>query len=156
MNTVTILTGTRFGAVEFVELDVLTIHEGLIGFPTLTQFLLLAHGEQSPFQWLQSVDEPGIAFLVVDPVSFVPDYAPEIDDVQAEALALSESTPRLLRTTARLIGQPVEELSLNLAAPIVLNLEQRIGKQVVLDNEAYNIRHRVTLNSNAECEARAA
>ncbi|MCC7434025.1 MAG: flagellar assembly protein FliW [Methanoregulaceae archaeon] len=156
MNTLTVLMGTRFGAVEFGELDVLTIQEGLIGFPTLTQFLLLSHGEQSPFQWLQSIDEPGLAFLVVDPATFVPDYTPEIDDAQAEALALSETTPRLLRTTARLIGQPAEELSLNLAAPIVLNLEHRIGKQVVLDNEAYNIRHRVKLNSNAECEARAA
>jgi len=153
MNTITVLTGTRFGAVEYEELDVLTFSEGLIGFPALTQFLLLSHGPQSPFQWLQSVEEPGIAFLVVDPTSFVDGYEPEIDDLQAAILQLKDETPRLLRTTARVIGKPAEELSLNLAAPIVMNLETRTGKQVVLDNEAYNIRHRVKLQPVAEQRA---
>lgn len=153
MNTITVLTGTRFGVIDYGVLDVITFNEGLIGFPALREFLLLAHGENSPFQWLQSIEEPALAFLVVDPCAFEPDYAPEIDDVQASQLQLEESTPRLLRTTARLIGQPTEELSLNLAAPIVLNLELRIGKQVVLDNEAYNIRHRVKLQSAAESRA---
>lgn len=153
MNTLTILTGTRFGAIEYTSEDVVTFDEGLIGFLDLREFLLLAHGGDGPFQWLQSVEEPGLAFLVVDPIVFVSDYEPEIDDSQAKILRLQAETPRLLRTTVRLVGQPVKELSLNLAAPIVLNLEQRIGKQVILDSEAYNIRHRVILNTES---ARAA
>lgn len=153
MNTITVLTGTRFGAVEYEEVDILTFPEGLIGFPALSQFLLLSHGPQSPFQWLQSIEEPAVAFLVVDPSTFVDGYEPEIDDLQAALLQLKEDTPRLLRTTARLVGKPAEELSLNLAAPIVLNLESRTGKQVVLDNEAYNIRHRVKLQPVAEQRA---
>lgn len=155
MNTTTVLTGTRFGAIEFEDLDVLTFSDGLIGFPNLRHFLLLSQGVDSPFQWLQSIDEPGLAFLVTDPGIFAEGYEPELDDTQAELLGLSEDTPRLLRTTVRLMGQPVEELSLNLAAPIVLNLEQRIGKQVVFDNEAYNIRHTVKL-PEAGTSARAA
>lgn len=155
MNTTTILTGTRFGAIEFDDLDVLTFREGLIGFPSLRKFLLLTQDVDSPFQWLQSIDEPGLAFLLTDPAHFVTGYEPELDDAQAERLGLTEATPRLLRTTVRLIGQPAEELSLNLAAPIVLNLEQRIGKQVVFDNEAYNIRHTVKLPGSSKT-ARAA
>lgn len=153
MNTTTVLTGTRFGAIEFEDLDVVTFGEGLIGFPGLRQFLLLAQGEDSPFQWLQSIDEPGLAFLVTDPTFFVESYEPELEDAQADLLGLSDETPRLLRTTVRLIGRPAEEVSLNLAAPIVLNLERRIGKQVVFDNEAYNIRHTVKLPGSESARA---
>lgn len=153
MNTTTVLTGTRFGAIEFEDLDVVTFGEGLIGFPGLRQFLLLAQGEDSPFQWLQSIDEPGLAFLVTDPTFFVNGYEPELEDAQAELLGLIDETPRLLRTTVRLIGRPAEEVSLNLAAPIVLNLERRIGKQVVFDNEAYNIRHTVKLPGSESARA---
>lgn len=143
MTTVIQLLGTRFGTIEFTDEDVVTFREGMIGFSGLQTFVLLSHKPDSPFRWLQSVEEPGLAFLVVDPNAYVEDYSPEITNSDVRSLGLSESTAHLVYTTASIPGGVVEEMTLNLAAPIVLNLEERIGKQVVLEGEAYNIRHRV-------------
>ncbi len=142
------LTGTRFGAIDYEEGDVLTFAEGLIGFENLVHFLLLSPEPDSPFRWLQSMDEPTVAFLVAHPERFVSGYEPEIDDQIAEELAFEESTPRIVFTTASIPpGQP-EQLTLNLAGPILINAVTRCGRQVVLDDAAYTIKHRVFPEAN--------
>lgn len=148
MKTATQLLGTRFGAIEYTDEDVLSLLDGLVGFPNLRDFVLLAHKPDSPFKWLQSLDEPALAFLVVDPAGYVEGFSPELSKADTGALHLSESTAKLVLTTAAIPGGKVEEMTLNLAAPIVLNLEARIGKQVVLDSDGYNIRHRVFPQAN--------
>lgn len=140
MITATQLLGTRFGAIEYTDEDVVTFADGLVGFPNLHSFVLLAHKPGSPFRWLQSLDEAALAFLAVEPSSYVPEYAPYISNSDAQALSLTEDTPQLLLTTAAIPGGKVEHMTLNLAAPIVVNLETRRGKQVVLDGERYSIR----------------
>ena len=140
MMTATQLLGTRFGAIEYTDEDILTFEDGLVGFPNLCTFVLLAHKPGSPFKWLQSIDEPALAFLVVDPAGYVPDYEPRISTVDAQALVLTEETPQLLLTTAAIPGGKVEDMTLNLAAPVVVNLEARVGKQVVLDSDRFPTR----------------
>lgn len=156
MTTATQLLGTRFGAIEYIDDDVVTFPEGLIGFADFRSFVLLSHKPESPFRWLQSVDEAAVAFLVVDPTAYVENYAPEISDTEARALQLNEATVHLVFATASIPGGNAQEMTLNLAAPIVLNLEARIGRQVVLDGDAYNIRHRVFPKANSASGLKAA
>jgi flagellar assembly factor FliW len=147
---------TRFGTVEYAEDDVVIFEEGLIGFGKLRNYVLLSLKPESPFRWLQSIDEPAVAFLVTDPNAFVSDYDPLIDDTQAQRLNLGEDTPRLLLTTATVPKGHPENMTLNMAAPIVINALTRRAKQLVLDDHAYTIKHRVFPAADRSSEKQAA
>lgn len=137
------LSGTRFGDIDYTEEDVVQFQEGLIGFPGSKHYLILSVKENSPFRWLQSVEEPALAFLCTDPGHYVPYYAPAISDRHARELRLSAETPRLVLCTAAIPKGRPEDMTLNLAGPIVVNAEARIARQIVLEDGAYTIRHRV-------------
>jgi flagellar assembly factor FliW len=137
------LTGTRFGDIEFGPNDVLFFKQGLIGFPNLQEFVLISHKDDSPFRWLQSVQETSMAFLCAVPQHFVPEYNPDLSTSVVEALKLEEDTDRYVLTTASIPkGQP-DGMTLNLAAPILVNANTRSALQFVLDDEAYTVKHRV-------------
>lgn len=137
------LDNTRFGSIDYDETDILTVIDGLIGFSTLQRFVLLCQNPDSPFRWLQSIDEPALAFLLADPGRYVEGYGVDIDDVLAAQLGLTAETPTLLLTTATIpTGRP-KDMTLNLTAPIVINVEKRLARQVVLENDAYTMRYRV-------------
>lgn len=141
MTTLTLkLEGTRFGTLDYTESDVIAFVGGLIGFPTLSSFVVISHREDSPFRWLQSLDEPSLAFLTVDPTAYVQGYEPEISDNDAKALQLDVSKPTLVLATASIPGGNVDAMTINLAAPIVINLKDRLARQVVLDGD-FPIRH---------------
>lgn len=143
MTMTTHFTSTRFGEVAYTEADIVTIEGGLLGFPTSSRYLILAHKEGSPFRWLQSLDEPGLAFLVVDPVHFVEGYAPILGEEAAGALGLTEGTPRLVYTIATIPNGRPEEMTINLAGPIVINGETRVARQLVIEDPNCAIKHRV-------------
>jgi len=126
------LTGTRFGTIEYQSNDVFRFDEGLIGFPMLQEFVFLEHKPDSPFRWLQSVEEPALAFLVTDPHRFVPDYT----------LRVQQESEVVLATVAIPAGRPMD-MTLNLAGPLVLDATNQRGRQVVLDDGSYTVKHRV-------------
>jgi flagellar assembly factor FliW len=141
MTTLTLkLEGTRFGALDYCESDVIAFVGGLIGFPTLGSFVVISHRENSPFRWLQSLDEPSLAFLTVDPSAYVQGYEPEISDDDAQALQLDTPKPTLILVTVSIPGGNVGAMTINLAAPIVINLQDRLARQVVLDGD-FSIHH---------------
>src|SRR6185436_8456605 len=68
---------TRFGLVDVDDASLLTFPAGIIGFPASTRFVILDQGN-APCQWLQSVEEPDLAFVIIDPVLLKPDYRIEV------------------------------------------------------------------------------
>ncbi len=137
------ITGSRFGNIEFDDLDIITFEEGLVGFPSVTRFVILCPREDKPFRWLQSIDEPELAFLVSDPAAYVDDYAPTISQSVARSLALEPTTPRLVFTTVNIPRGKPDDMTLNLAGPLVINAVERKGKQIVLEDGAYTTKYRV-------------
>ncbi len=147
---------TRFGHIEIAPEDLVTFDDGLIGFATLRRFVLISHNPDSPFRWLQSIDEPALAFLVVDPGCYVDGYSAEIDDDLACELGLAHESQALVYTTASIpVGRP-RDMTINLAAPIVVSGTSRRGKQIVLENEAYTMKHRVFVEEAQTVESSAA
>lgn len=132
-----VLTGTRFGDLQVPEEQVFTFDEGLIGLPLLKRFCLIAAKEDSPFRWMQSLDEPSMAFLIADPNRYLEDYAPVMSDEQAAGLGLEIETPTLVYTTACIPPGRPEAMTLNLAGPLIFNLENRRAAQLVIEDEAY-------------------
>ena len=143
MTTQYAVETTRFGVVEFSEEDVVTFADGILGFPDARRFLVIHHKEDSPFRWLQNVEYGDLAFLVADPAHYVPGYAPELPDQIAEELNLSEESPRLVYTMVTIPKGKPDGMTLNLAGPLLINLESRQARQVVLEDQRYPIRYKV-------------
>jgi flagellar assembly factor FliW len=150
------IQGTRFATIEYEPEDVIAVPDGLVGFPQSRRFLLVSNKEGSPFRWLQSLDVPELAFLLADPGGFGLSYNPEFPDWVAGALALEADTPALMFTTAAIPPGAPRDLTLNLAAPIVINALTRTGMQVVLDDPAYTMRYRVFDETSPQGEGVAA
>ena len=91
---------SRFGSIDYQDQDVLHFPDGLVGFSGLNRFLLLEHKPGSAFRWLQSVDDPAVAFLMADPFVYVPDYAPMIGDGALASLGLTPDTVTFTYVTA--------------------------------------------------------
>ena len=149
------ITNTRFGAVSFEEQDIITFPDGVIGFPQCTRFVVVSRSEQSPFRWLQSIDLPEFAFLVTDPACYVSNYEPVMGESLSAQLEIGEKTPTLLYTTVSIPHGSPHNMTLNLAGPIVINVETRIGRQFIVEDEAYTVKHRAFPTESASERAAA-
>lgn len=134
---------TRFGEVEVEEKQILHIPGGLVGFPLCERFVLLKHSKQSPYRWLQSLDEPSVAFLVINPSSIVENYEVRLSPEVAGSLFLSEETLKMVLAVVNVPRGRSKDATVNLLAPIVVNPERRVGKQIILEDTDWKIRHRI-------------
>lgn len=129
-----------FGEVEIVEEDILCFPKGIPGFVEEKEFVLLPLGEDSPFLVMQSVNSPELALITLEPWGIVPDYEFEIDE-QIEAALKIESTQDVMVLVIGTIHEELSDMTVNLAAPVVINHRERLGKQVILDGSDYPIRY---------------
>ncbi len=129
---------TRFGTVEIAEDRVITFPKGILGFADYRRFCLLEPAEDSAFFWLQSLDDPTLAFVVTDPSFFVPDYSVPVRQDQMGDLGLA----RLEDAQVFVIVNKVDQtLTGNLQGPLVINTVTRSGEQLVLAEKRWQIRH---------------
>lgn len=131
-----------FGEVEITEDKIITFPGGIIGFPDLQRFTLLHDEEQgvsAGIRWLQSLDEPGFAMPVMDPLVVKTDYDPMVDD---ELLAgIGEITPdNLLVLVTVKVPSDLTQMSVNLQGPIVINVDERKACQIIVDSSKYPVR----------------
>ncbi len=123
---------TRFGKLGIEAGDVLVFPTGILGMELCRQWVLLADAQNDALGWLQSTTHPEVAFAVVSPRRFVPDYQLRV--------ARSELTPLLLDQVNEakvlvIVGKNELAITLNLKAPLVINLDKRLGRQVVSNGE---------------------
>ncbi|MBL8086885.1 MAG: flagellar assembly protein FliW [Chthonomonas sp.] len=148
MSTTQQASTTRFGVIEVSSGDVVSMPEGILGFPDSHRYVVIEHKPGSPFRWLQSLDEAAVAFLVVDPCTYIADYAPEIDDREAMVIELTAESAQLVYTIVNVPKGKPEEMTLNLAGPIVINADSRLAKQFVLDDSVYSIKYTPSRSAN--------
>lgn len=138
---VTIKT-SRFGEVEVKNEDIIHLPAGLIGFPELKKYVLLDHGKDSPFKWLQSLEDGAIAFVLINPLLFKPDYEVEVTEAEVVDLAIEDEEDAIVSVIVTMPSNP-QNMTANLKAPLVFNLKNRKGKQVILTNSGYTTRHNI-------------
>lgn len=135
------LNTKHFGTVEIEESGIITFGEGLPGFEKSKKFVLLASGdESSPFKWLQSVDDPQLAFALVDPFVIKKDYEVNITDEVIQAVGIEKAEDVIIYSVV-VVPENISQMSMNLRAPLVINLKNKKGIQVVLDSDRYSVRH---------------
>jgi flagellar assembly factor FliW len=144
---------TRFGPLEIDPEAVLAAPRGLIGFPGATRFVLIDHAPETPFQWLQSLDDPSLAFVVTDPHLFFPGYDLEIPDGDAERLGIREPADARILTTIT-VRRAAGEVTTNLLGPLVIGVPCRRIAQLVLDGDRYSTRHALPLAASPMRERR--
>ena len=129
---------SRFGQVEVDPQRIITLPKGMLGFPSHQRFALIATNGDSPFYWLQAVDEPGLAFVVTDPTMFLPDYdvTLKVDDLELLDMTAGDEATLLV------VCNKVDELLTgNLQGPIAVNPQTRVAKQLVLSGKRWSTRH---------------
>jgi flagellar assembly factor FliW len=129
---------TRFGVLEIPDDRIIEFPKGLLGFSQHTRYCLLEPGDDSAFFWLQSIEEPALAFVVTDPSLFVPEFSVPIRPEQMAELGLQ----RLEDAQVFVIVNKVEKtLTGNLQGPLVINSITRTGEQLVLAEKRWTTRH---------------
>ncbi len=143
---------TRFGILDIAEDRVIEFPKGLLGFSQHTRYCLLEPGDDACFFWLQSMDEPSLAFVVTDPSLFVPEFSVPVRPEQMMELKLN----KLEDAQVFVIVNKVEQtLTGNLQGPLVINTVTRAGEQMVLAEKRWTTRHPLVKVTAAE-ERRAA
>ncbi|MGE5542594.1 MAG: flagellar assembly protein FliW, partial [Bacillota bacterium] len=140
VNRVLIHT-TRFSDIDVAEDRVIRFPEGLIGFEQQRRFALITRGN-SPFMWLQSLDDPGLAFAVTDPLIFVPGYSVTPDEDTIASLE-AESPVDLRYLAIAVVPSDPSQTSLNLQAPIAVNHARRMARQIVTMNPEHPLKYYV-------------
>ena len=144
---------TRFGVIDVAEERIITFAKGLLGFPEHRRFCLLEPGEDACFFWLQSLDDPSLAFVVTDPALFVPEYSVPIRPEQMRELGLAKLDDAQVFV---IVNKVEENLTGNLQGPLVVNTLSRTAEQVVLAEKRWSTRHELLKVASADASVRAA
>jgi flagellar assembly factor FliW len=135
---------TRFGTLDVAEKDLIVFPEGLVGFSGKKRFMIYSKENNHPFFWLQSVDDPKLAFVICDPAIFFPDY--RISARKTELAAIGSANPEeLIICVVVSINRKPFTMSANLQGPLVINTEDRLAKQIVLIESNYGTRHPIPI-----------
>jgi len=138
---------TRFGNINLGDSLMINMRGPILGFEHLNRYILINQKEDSAFWWFQSVDDGAVAFAVVNPFLIKEDYAPELRDDDVALLEINDQSDVLLLGVVTIRYNPTQ-ISVNMRAPIVVNLKQQLGKQIVLDDDSYDVQHRIETDSN--------
>ncbi len=129
-----------FGEIEINENKLIFFEEGLPGFPQLKKFLFMTdEDENSPFCWLQSIEDLDIVFTLFDIYSIMEDYNPMVSSDIINCIGEFKEGDILIYTIAN-IPEDIKKISVNLKAPIVININNNKAKQIISANEEYEIR----------------
>lgn len=127
---------TRFGEVEYQESNLLVFPQGLIGLKHLKNFVVMPNTKESPLFWIQSVDDPAMAFVLTNPQDFFRDYVVEIQAEERNTLDVTEEDDIFILTVVTV--PPNQEITLNLAAPILFAPKSNRALQVILSADSHS------------------
>ena len=122
----------KFGSLDLDADAIIVFPDGLIGFEDQRHWVLLSESDSETVGWLQSVNDPQLAFCVVTPGTFVDDYLLRIHRQQLDALPWSREDRALV---IAIVSCQEDRLTMNLKAPVVINMDRCVGCQVVATDE---------------------
>lgn len=131
----------RFGILDVDPDKTLRFPYGMVGFPNLKEYFFVPFPNNEVFAWMQSWDDSDIAFLMVDPFVFFPDYQVDLPGDVCEFLKIKDSSEVTLLAVVTIPGRDVRGMTANLLAPVVLNHVQGCGRQVVFEGSRYRTKH---------------
>jgi flagellar assembly factor FliW len=131
----------QFGEIEVEQPQVISFKEGILAFENIKQYILIPVENNPAFTWLQAVDEPELAFLLVDPFLVKNGYFVDIDDKTRKALEIEKQEDVLVYTTVTIPKSGFKKATTNLLAPLIINIQKKKAAQLVLDESHGSIKH---------------
>jgi len=127
---------TRFGEIEYDPENLLHFPAGLIGLPNLRDFIVMPNKKQGPLFWIQSVDDPEMAFVLTDPTNFFLDYTVEPGPSERQSLRIEEEDTCYVLSVVTVPEN--QQITLNLAAPILFTPKSNRAIQIILEQGDYS------------------
>jgi len=130
-----------FGELNIEEKDIFSFSHGIPGFENVRRFILIDSDEpDSPFKWLQGVDEPKPAFVIVYPFVIKKDYEVNLDDEVLKELQIKDASAVMIFCIV-VVPEDIKKMTVNLQAPLIINSVNKTGRQLILDTDRYSVRH---------------
>ena len=131
----------NFGQIEIDEQKIINFPEALLGFEDEKEFVIInTEDEENPFQWLQSVRNPHLAFVIINPFLVYPNYDIVIPKTIQQKLGIKDKKDLSIYAIV-VVPEDIQKMTANLWGPIIINVNKKIGKQVVLDDSRYSTKH---------------
>ena len=143
-----------YGEIFVDDRQIFEFPEGILGFEYIKQFAFLdSDDEKSPFKWLQAIDEPDLAFVIINPADFLNTYELHVAQSEYEAIKAKKSDELLVYAIVTIPDNP-SEMTANLQGPIILNPTNNIGRQAISISDKYHVKHRILdeMNKNEKNE----
>ena len=129
----------KFGEIDVAEERIFEFVLPIIGFNELKKFVILDINKDSFFKWLQSVEDPELAFPIVSVFSMNVDYTLDIPDNVVDALKIQDVESVLVMNIASIPQDNPQGTTLNLLAPLVFNVNTQLAGQVILSGSGYDV-----------------
>lgn len=133
---------TRFGEIEINEDEIIKFPDGVLGFEEITDYIIFEMEEGSPLFWLQAVNEPALAFVLIRPFEFKPNYSLDLSDNDTKALKLGKPEDCDIFAIV-VIPEDPQKMTANLQGPIAINTSEKVARQVISTNPRHKIKHMV-------------
>lgn len=135
-----IVQSTRFGELDVPDGQILDFAQGIMGFPEEKRFALMEYKPDSPFYFLQSLANPDLTFLLINPFAFFNDYEFDLDDaLMAEIGVTAENPPTVFNIAT--VRDKIENMTVNLAGPVLVNMRDRKAAQWVIEKTQFPTRY---------------
>lgn len=131
---------TRFGTIDVDEAQVVTLTEGMLGFSECARYVMVDDEIGDPFLWMQSLEIPSLAFVVIDPAVILPSYHFSVKKEQIKSLDTEDINDLQVHVIVTMASN-ILDVTVNLQGPLVVNKEKRIGTQIVLNDPNFSTRH---------------
>lgn len=141
-----VIQTSRFGPVEVDPEKTILFDRGILGFPQYREYVLIQPESDSTFYWLQCVESANLAFVVTDPLLFIPDYTVPLREETRLELDLQDDTEAQVLVIVNKVG---DTLTANLQGPLVIHPQTRHGLQIVISEKKYQTRHPILQISRA-------
>lgn len=127
------------GVVSYSNEDVIMFKKGLPGFKELKEFIIFPLESNEDFSILHSIENIGIGLVLVSPFTILTDYEIKIPENYIKELEIDKPEDVVVLTTVTLSSN-IENMTTNLKAPIIINIKEKLGEQLILDNDKYKIK----------------
>ena len=128
------------GKITYDESEIIKFEKTILGFDKSKRFILKDVNENDFFKILQSVDEPEVGFIVISPFEVENNYEINLNNEVINTLKIKEANNVLLYSLVTL-NSKIEDITVNLKAPIVININNKKAQQFIIDKEKYKIKH---------------
>ncbi|HDK7155701.1 TPA: flagellar assembly protein FliW [Clostridium botulinum] len=128
------------GCIEYEEKDVIYFEKGIPGFEGLKKFIVFPVEDNEVFSVFHSIEKEDMGIIVISPFNIEKDYEIKLEEKQRENLKLQDEKDALVLNTVTL-DSDIDKITANLRAPIIINIKEKIGEQIIINSDKYSIKH---------------